>query len=358
MNEVNFRVQNNLKTKRILLAHSNTGAQMKLWHLRREVSARRLGYNLATFCMSDLHPYTVFPYLDRKWQRRDPDLMRLYDALGEKITESDIFIHYNGALIHPEFLSQFKQLKIYHCADDPDASQVISCPVAYAYDIHAISNPSCIEMYQSWGCKHVFFWPLGAFHHDDEHPDSADIVSGRDRDIQLAFVGSKFGTQRFRFVHHIPLINRVSWLYLKKGFFENIERAFPSIHGYGGGWSRGRISDADIPDLYRRAQVGVNIHNSLGPINARLYDLAAFGVCQVCDNKPNLNYVFTEGKEIVGFETIRECIDLIGYYLSHHDEARAIGEAARRRYKRDYTTDLIWIRFFESVERILIKMAE
>lgn len=348
-------MQHNLKIKRILLAHSNSGAQMKDWHNRRELSARRLGYDLATFCLTDLHPYTIFPYLDKKWRHRDRALMKLYDLLGEKIAAVDIFIHFNGALIHPEFLAQFRQLKIYHCADDPEASPVLSRPVAHAYDIHAISNPSCIEMYRSWGCKRVFFWPLGAFHYDDEH--HGDTVLDRHRDIPLTFVGCKLGTPVFRFIPRIPLINKMSWPYYKKRFFNELERAFPTMHGYGGGWSRGRIDDADIPDLYRRTQIGINVHNSLGPINGRLYDLAAFGVCQICDNKRNLDYVFAEGKEIIGFETNRECVELIRYYISHTDEARAIGEAAHNRYMTDYTIDSIWTRFFENVQRALNVMA-
>ena len=101
-----------------------------------------------TFGMRDLYPYTIFPRLDRAWRRRDTALMEFYEVLGEKIDQCDVFIHYNGALIHPEFLSQFNQLKIYHCADDPDSSEVLSKPVAKAYDICAISNPACIEMYK------------------------------------------------------------------------------------------------------------------------------------------------------------------------------------------------------------------
>ncbi len=336
-----------LKDKRILLAHSNAGAHKKHWHRSREISAKTLGYNLSTFCMSDLQPYTIFPRLDKKWRKKDATLMKLYEVLGEKIDSCDVFIHYNGAMIHPEFLAQFKQLKIYHCADDPDASSVISKPVANSYDICAISNPACIEMYKSWGCKQVFFWPIGAYHYDASTDAQHHNVL---RDIQLSFVGGKFGATRWRYVHRIPLLNKIPGLYLKKAFFEKIEKEFPFIAAYGGGWAKGRIEDADIPDLYRRTQVGINIHNSLGPINGRLYDLAAFGVCQLCDNKSQLHHVFEPGKEIIGFDTITECIDLIRYYLAHPEEARAIGAAGQDRYMRDYTMDAIWKGFFDNVE--------
>src|SRR2546423_1345970 len=85
-------------------------------------------------------PNAIFPLLDRYWRRRDAALMSFYDLLGKAIDSCDVFIHYNGALVHPEFLEQFNKLTIYHCADDPDASDVLSRPVAPHYDICAISN--------------------------------------------------------------------------------------------------------------------------------------------------------------------------------------------------------------------------
>jgi hypothetical protein len=341
------------KGKRILLAHSNSGMATMNWHQRRQQIARYMGYSIENFCMSDLHPYTIFPYLDKKWKKRDPALMRLYDVLGEKITECDVFIHYNGALIHPDFLDQFKVLKIYHCADDPDASDVLSKPVVHAYDIHAISNPACIDMYRSWGCKYVFFWPLGALHYD-ERAECDDLTEpARVRNVKLSFVGSKYGAAKYRYVARIPIIRNLSAVWSKKSFFERLENEFPFIYGYGVSWTNGFIQDAGIPALYSRSLLGVNVHNSLGPINFRLYDLSAYGVCQICDNKHNLHYVFEDGKEILGFESEKECFDLIRYYLAHPEEARTIGEVARQRFLRDYTIEKLWIRFFSDLERIV-----
>lgn len=352
--ELNAYEANPLQGKKILLAHSNVGTQMQQWHARRQASATQQGYKLSTFSMCEHHPYTIFPQLDQKWRKKDAALMKLYEVLGEKIDNCDIFIHYNGALIHPEFLAQFKQLKIYHCADDPDASNVISKPVANAYDICAISNPSCIDLYKTWGCKQVFFWPLGAFHFDD---DTGVRQQTSPRDIPLSFVGSKFGVTRWRYVQRIPLLNKIPGLYLKKAFFEKIEKEFPFIDAYGGDWAKGRIEDSAIPDLYRRTQVGINVHNSLGPINGRLYDLAAYGVCQLCDNKSHLHHVFEPGNEIIGFDTTTECIDLIRYYLAHPEEARAIGAAGQARFQRDYTTAAIWQQFISKVSLCLREVA-
>jgi spore maturation protein CgeB len=138
-------------------------------------------------------------------------------------------------------------------------------------------------------------------------------------------------------------------LYKKKRFMDTIERAFPELVAYGTGWRRGRISDDQISRVYGRSRVGLNIHNSLGPLNGRLYDLAAFGVCQICDNKSTLSLVFEEGTEIIGFENLTGCIELIRYYLDHPDEAEAIGAAAQRRFVRDYSMSSIWTNFFRNL---------
>lgn len=349
MSALNKHSSDGLRSKKILLAHSNDGSYLHDWHERRRLCAERLGFSVSIFKLTDYHPFNFFPEIDRKWRKRDFQLMQLYEALGEKISDCDVFIHYNGALIHPEFIEQFDKLKVYHCADDPDSSDVLSRPVAVHYDICAISNPACMDMYKKWGCEHVFFWPLGAFHFDDLcntlsplNPMEKEEI----RDIPIIFLGSKYG------VRSNGILGRAMGSYKKKRFFTQLEKTFPEMVAYGNGWSRGYVDDDLIPDLYRRAQLGVNVHNSLGPINARLYDLAAFGVCQICDNKSNLNFVFNEGQEIIGFDSYRECVELIRYYLTHKEEARNIGRAAAQRYLKDYTMEKIWLIFFQNLANI------
>jgi hypothetical protein len=307
-----------------------------------------MGYDVSMFRIADYHPYTIFPKLDKLWRKRDPALMRLYDALGKAIDACDVFIHYNGALVHPEFLTQFDRLTVYHCADDPDASAVISRPVAAQYDICAISNPACIEMYKSWGCLNTFFWPLGSFSYDDAGMAADGALPYSERSVPLVFIGSKLGVPSLR------ILGKYLGLYRKKSLMTRLERSFPELVAYGGGWDRGRIENVEIPQLYRQSRVGFNLHNSLGPINGRLYDLAAFGVCQICDNKATLSLVFDEGTEIIGFDSIDDCVELIRYYLARPVEAEAIGLAARDRFLRDYSTTAIWTKFFADVENALL----
>lgn len=344
-----------IKQKKILVAHSNTGLHVRQYHARRESITNAMGYNVSTLAMADFFPYVTFPQLDRLWRRRNKGLMEFYEMLGKKIDQCDIFLHMNGALIHPDFLSQFKKLKVYHCADDPDASAIISRPVANFYDIQAISNPACIEMYKEWGCKSVFFWPLGSPRYVDfQGPDQSTEMGNNEQTLHahpnIFYVGSKYGTAKFRFVSRIPLSKCISPLWMKKGFFTAVEREFPSFKGYGEGWASGLISNSEIDALYKNGGIGLNIHNSLGPINERLYDLAAFGICQICDNKDRLSNVFEEGSEIIGFSNERECFEVLDYYIKHPVEARLIGAAAQKRYLKDYTIEAIWLKLVVELE--------
>jgi hypothetical protein len=88
----------------------------------------------------------------------------------------------------------------------------------------------------------------------------------------------------------------------------------------------------------------LNIHNSTGPINKRLFALAAFGIMPLCDNKTGLGGVFELGREAVGGDTVPEMVELTRYYLAHDQERRKIAHAAYERYWRDYTATAIWQR--------------
>jgi spore maturation protein CgeB len=95
------------------------------------------------------------------------------------------------------------------------------------------------------------------------------------------------------------------------------------------------------------------MHNSTGPINYRTFYLPANGVMQICDNKAHLGKIYELDKEVVGFDTVEECIDRCRYYLAHDDERRAIAAAGWRRAMRDYTEVPIFRRMVETVSSML-----
>jgi hypothetical protein len=130
---------------------------------------------------------------------------------------------------------------------------------------------------------------------------------------------------------------------------ERLYREFPQAVLRGKGWPGGYLSEAELLGLYRQARIGWNLHNSIGPVNSRTMMLPAFGVMQICDCRDNLGKVFNLGKEVIGFETMDECIDATRYYLAHEDERRRIAIAGWQRVLADYTEEKWWHRLLNYI---------
>lgn len=332
----------------ILYIHSNADTFLGQWHVNRVQILRSLGHKVTIINMTDYLQPVMFPMLNRMYRRRESNLMRLYRHLEPLLNNHDVLIHFGGALVHPDFLSKFRIKKVYHCADDPDSSDVLSKPVAAAYDLCAVSNPSVIDMYKVWGCPKVVFWPLGGIY-------SGELIKHKQynqRQKTFAFVGSKYGVPKYRGITKIPFFGNLDLFWNKKKFLSTIERCFPEIYAYGPYWSRGFIDNNQVNDLYNDTRIGLNLHNSLGPINTRLYDLPAHGVLQICDNKNNLNQVFSVGEEIVGYETLDEAVELMHYYSREKDEAKVIANAGRQRYLKDYRQETIMLKLISFFNEI------
>lgn len=334
--------------RKILYIHSNADRFLADWHSNRVQILRSYGQKVTLINMTDYLHTVMFPVLNKMYRRQDSNLMRLYRQLEPLLNNHDVLVHFGGALVHPDFLSRFKIKKVYHCADDPDSSDVLSKPVATSYDLCAVSNPAVIDMYKSWGCPKVVFWPLGGIY-------SGELIKHRQYDQRqkaFAFVGSKYGVPKYRGITKIPTLGNLDLFWNKKKFLKTIERHFPDIHAYGPYWSKGFIDSNRVNDLYNDTRIGLNLHNSLGPINTRLYDLPAHGVLQICDNKSNLDHVFSLGKEIVGYETLEEAVELMHYYSTEIDEARVIANAGRERYLNDYTQEKIMLKLISYLNEI------
>ena len=104
-----------------------------------------------------------------------------------------------------------------------------------------------------------------------------------------------------------------------------------------GGFLDGRAKLA----VYCGAALSLNPHhpmNDVVGVNTRAFELAAAGACQVVDLKDELPHLFKPGEEVIAFRDLPELRRHLSYYLAHPDEARAIGDNARRRALAEHTT--------------------
>ena len=96
-------------------------------------------------------------------------------------------------------------------------------------------------------------------------------------------------------------------------------------------------------DMYRalaRSRVTLNRHINVAENNAnnmRLYEATGVGALLVTDQKDNLGELFEVGKEVVAYSSPEEAAELIRYYITHPNEARAIAQAGQARTLREHT---------------------
>ena len=268
----------------------------------------------------------TFPELDRLWRKRDPELLQTYEKVRSACQRADVFFSY-GAGIHPEFLSYLPTFNCYFFCDDPEDSLWQSAKVAPSFDAAFYANISSCFQYESLGCRRHSWLPI--FTAPDDVPPAAEhknvLVSKRPEPI--AFVGGLDDYSSYR-----------------RRRLEKYAKEFPNGVFRGRGWPSGRIEGDDLTPLYLRTRIGFNIHRTTGPINRRMFQLPANGVMQICDNKTGLGQIFELGKEVVGFDTIDEAIELTKYYLEHHAEREAIARAGYERFWKDYHAEANWAR--------------
>ncbi|OPX94107.1 MAG: Spore protein YkvP [Syntrophorhabdus sp. PtaB.Bin027] len=332
------------KKIKYLWVYSASNKWVVSWHERLIKRRRERGYDVIGFCNTPLsmqRRWLPFPELDRRWKGGDPKLLSMYESLLDCLFDRDVLILYNGANLHPEFVKLLSILKVYSAGDDPESTEILTKPIAPAFDIHLVNNIACLGMYRSWGLKNVYFWPLGSLSTIDDVSDLTEesIIDVSKRKIPIVFLGGV-----------------TAW---RKKRQKELMKYFPNAFVAGRGQPRGYISWNEMWQTYRNSQIGWNIHNSSGPINFRTYELPAYGVMQICDNKANLGKIYQLDKEVVGFDNINECIEKTHYYLDNKEEQREIALAGWCRWKKDYHPDQIWEvlinvvgkHYFENLER-------
>jgi spore maturation protein CgeB len=296
---------------------------------------RAAGFDVEGFCLTLEPPNSplLFKDLDFRWRRGEKKLLQMYEQLEKKLEGKDIFINESGINLHPEFVEKLPVFSVYQCFDDIDGLNAnLTIPAAYAYDFCLTGNIAEVETYKKHGLRNVNWIPIGFREHDyDSSITYEEILSGQ-RDIDL-----------------FMLIDRVSPYGNRPQRINEFASAFPEGQFYGKGWPRGYLSDAEELSYLHRAKIGPNIHLVTGPLNRRTYCLPANGVLQICDNKEFLGEIFKLDVEVVGFNTIPECIDLCKYYLAHDEERRRIAAEGWRRAMKDYNEVAVHVRTLEII---------
>ena len=305
---------------RIAAEGNKAGLTVIPFVLTPDAPAPRLGWEELDFLWSRRH--TLMASAKRKKLRA---LLKMREELLAAAQDADVLWVYNGANFHPAWLADFPKdlLTVYGCFDDPESSSNLSEPIAPYFDACLVGNIAATPLYQKWGCRQVEWSPI--FCTTGQPEISEDTFFSEQRDIPLIFCGERESPWR-------------------RERLDYVAQAFPDALFYGRGWKNGFVDESKRLQLYQRTQVGLNLHNSIGPINLRTFELPAHGVMQICDNKCRLGNIFRLGSEAVGYDSIAEGVELIRYYNAHPEECRKIAWSGYCRYWKDYAPQAIWIR--------------
>jgi len=304
--------------------------EMDLAYINR---LRENGFDVEGFCLTINPPANRLSFrdLDLRWKYGEKGLLRLYTQLEERLTNFDVLINASGINLHPYFISKLPVITVFQCFDDPESSQDLSRPVAAAYDLCLVGNIAELETYKRWGVKNLRWTPMGLMPGFFDATLTEDQIRTEKRDIDLFMMCDRLSPWR-------------------KARLEKLGAAFPDAYFFGRGWPRGYLPTVEQLSVMRRARIGPNLHNSTGPINARTYYLPANGILQICDNRSHLGRIFELGKEVIGFDTVDECIDLCRYYMSHEQERLEISINGWKRVIGDYNETEVFRRNLQWIE--------
>ena len=317
-----------MNSLKIAFAYNASNDESKEYYEKIIATGRKLGY--------DIYPVVVTP------DARAPHLTfaelhhKFRDKIIEEVSSADVFWLFDGANFHPSWLQLLpkQQLKIYGCHDDPESSENLSLSIAPYFDAVITGNIGIIPFYQGHTRRETFWLPL--FQSLNAPRLTEENILGKNRHIDLVFIGTR---------------NTSS----KRSRLDYLQQVFPDAVFRGHGWPKGRVDN--IQDIYLQSKIGINIHNSVGPVNTRLYELASHGVMQICDNKCRLGHIFQLDKEIIGYDYIDEAVDKIKYYLDkeHEQERFEIAWNGYQRYLSDYTPEKIWQKAIKIVDNLYIQ---
>ncbi len=294
--------------------------------------------------------------LDELFRKKDGNLLGFYKKVQEICEKMDVFLVDHECVYHPDLIIELSKVvyTVIYSGDDPESSYLRSKPYLYAFDhafcygVYHNEEQKMTEKFLEWGAKRADFRPHGCWMKSfDPNLTEKDILE-KYRPIDLVFVGGMANQQRDEFL-----------LRLKRHFGKRF-----ALYGNWGGL-RGMLKRClkgfgimpirtlpsnELVRLYHRSKIGINIHQSFGPCNLRLYELPMNGVMQICDNKKGLTEIYELDHEVVGYENFDECVKLIEFYLNDDYQRKKIALCGFRKAQRKYP---FWKTFCSAMEKVI-----
>jgi Uncharacterized protein conserved in bacteria len=253
----------------------------------------------------------------------------LYDILAAQIKYSkpDILLNHSMNSISSQFLREMKPhvrfLMGQHAATKLSEENDYS-----SYDLILSSFPPTLDWFRHKGIPAEMI-RLGF------EPKVLSYLKPEDRTFGVTFLGSFFaGIHSSRAALLESLCDRIEEIRVWGTGIDQLSLTSPIRRCYmGQAWGR------EMFQILRKSKITLNHHGDIAPYanNMRLYEATGVGTLLITDWKENLYEMFEPGKEVVGYKSPEECLELIQYYLGHNEERETIADAGQARTLKEHT---------------------
>ncbi len=198
-----------------------------------------------------------------------------------------------------------------------------------AYDLFFTKERYALRTLEQAGLRNLHYLPMycaPGVHHPVALTDEERARFG----AALSFVGSRY-PYRERFVRELAGYPLRLW---GAGWRQARDPAVRRLVAGGPVFGRAKLC------VYSGSTLSLNQHhpmNDIVGVNTRTFELAAAGAAQVVDLKQDLTALFKPGEEVIAYRDLAELRRHLDHYLAHPDEARSIGDNARRRALAEHT---------------------
>lgn len=196
-----------------------------------------------------------------------------------------------------------------------DGLELGSVGLRRGLDLVLTTTREVCSWYAVNGCPAVY-WPLAS------DPTHFQRDSHASRDIDVCFVGNRYG--------------------IRGRIVDALCDAGVRVEAFGGGWPNGPVSATKSAELFGRSKIVLGVgtvgHASdVYTIKLRDFDAPMSGALYITHRNPDLLELYDQGREIVCYESIEECVAQVTKYLADEPARMRIAAAGASRARRDHS---------------------
>ena len=252
-----------------------------------------------------------------------------------------IFIYASDFSISPESIEYLKRkntLVISFCWDDllyysgiTKRQPVGVKQLSQSVDFNLTMSPEALPRYAATNSA-CFFWKSSAISKECK-PLSSSNLDQKDN-FYVLFIGSKYG-----------------W---RESFINTIKKSGIKVICFGKGWGSEPLSNENMVKEIKKAPVtlgfsNVGYTNCITTIKGRDFEVPTWGGLYLTQYSPGLDFYYEDGKDILTYKTIQDCLDKICFIKENPKEALQIRQSGYKKANMystwpsrfNYLTDLI-----------------